>query len=314
MRKFTRIGWLLTTVALCASGASVVLAQTGLSSRQRYDLIIAKWEENQHLGDATSKTITRTGVGAYRYFGEDSAIYVRDTQNAARVVEGANFHAYQALDAMDGLLGWPASDTYSVGNGTGVVTNFEGGDLLFKFGADRAYEIHGCHGHAYRSSSWEYGPLGYPTSDQEEWNGRQRNTFEFGRIYSSPNASDCLRDARTVFNRLRSDAEQFGPTLIGFVRQVSSTHSALDVTIGRGFTPNSLLSIFSVSPDGKQELARNRTVDAQGNVQGFVTVPLQHSLIKKINGVASLQAIDSGGLVVAFPVGANGGSEWNRDF
>lgn len=311
-------------LALAISGCSAAVdeseatedvstAQSALSSAQRMARIDAKRAANSWLGSAVGSHVQHT-AGAHRVYQANRKIYVGDGVNQAFILLGLIDSRYQAKGAQTSALGYPVSDEVAAQNG-GAAQYFTGGYVYWKSGAASAFEITGCSTWGYNSASFEVGPLGYLTSGTDSWNSQLRNTTEFGRVFYKDTGNGCLRDARVVFTSFRSGATYRGPRLFVSVEQASQTQSRLRISGGNGFTPNGSLYIYGNDPLSQVNLEFNRPViDSNGNVSAFTTIAVPHSLIKTINGIASLLVIDSGGRFVSVPATGNGGSPWTGSF
>lgn len=110
---------------------------------------------------------------------ERGAIYLSPS-GVVHEVHGAIYQKYLALGAEAGFLGFPDTDEQSTVFGTGRFNHFQGGSIYWTSDTG-AWEIHG----AIRNKWWQLDGdrsyLGYPISDEEDWNGSVGRISHFQR-------------------------------------------------------------------------------------------------------------------------------------
>jgi uncharacterized protein with LGFP repeats len=99
-----------------------------------------------------------------------------------------------------GFLGAPTSGELPTRDGVGRFTTFQRG-AIYWHPTTGARELHGDIRSRWNALSWEFGPLGYPTTDElPAPDGRGRfNVFQRGSIYWSPTTG-----ARDVYGAIRT--------------------------------------------------------------------------------------------------------------
>jgi uncharacterized protein with LGFP repeats len=141
---------------------------------------------NGVLGLPTSDELT-TGSGNGRYNHFQGGLIVWSPATGAHEVEGAILNEWGATSWDMGFLGYPTSDETTTGSGTGRYNNFQNGVIVWS-AATGAHEVHGAILSEWANLNYDWGLLGYPTSDETttgSGTGRY-NSFQNGLIVWSP--------------------------------------------------------------------------------------------------------------------------------
>ncbi|MFK5160571.1 glucosaminidase domain-containing protein, partial [Propionibacterium freudenreichii] len=102
----------------------------------------------------------------------------------AHVVRGTIGDTYAANGWEWGFLGYPTSSERPVSNG-GVVQDFQNGKIYWSPG-NGAYAIHNAVLTEYQNTGWEWGILGFPTSEEQSLDNGIVQHFQGGLVYWSP--------------------------------------------------------------------------------------------------------------------------------
>jgi hypothetical protein len=182
----------------------------------------------------------------YTGAGNNSSIYYSDNLDQARMVLGYIRGRYLATGAQAGVLGYPTSDENSTGFNTGRYNFFQSGRILWKNGAFDAFETHGGIDAAYARLGMEWGNLGFPQSNEYTSSGRQKNDFEFGKIYrvgsstwpvlTGTNANSKL----VVMNAARLTSGSISQTQLASTGCISAS--------GAGFPPGKTVNVGAATP------------------------------------------------------------------
>ena len=131
----------------------------------------------------TDESATWFGRGRYNAF-ESGSIYWTPT-TGAHDVRGPIRDEWSVLGWEFGFLGYPVTGDSPTFVGNGRFTHFEGGSVYWS-AATGAHEVHGAIREKWSSLGWEFGFLGFPTSDETASAGGGRfNTFAGGSVYWS---------------------------------------------------------------------------------------------------------------------------------
>jgi uncharacterized protein with LGFP repeats len=103
-------------------------------------------------------------------------------------VKGTIGDHYNEAGGAASPLGQPISDELDAANG-GKYQEFEGGVIYFNL-ATGTYTVWGAIREAWEAQGGAGGPLGYPTSDEQDVDGGKLSNFEHGTI--TWNAADGI--------------------------------------------------------------------------------------------------------------------------
>ena len=103
----------------------------------------------------------------------------------AHAVNMRIFEYWAGLNWENGPLGYPVQGHTYV-EGVGDIQAFERGVVFRKLGADRGHHVHGVIGDAYYRRGAETGELGWPVSNEYEYNGGRAQDFENGSLAWHP--------------------------------------------------------------------------------------------------------------------------------
>lgn len=147
-------------------------------------LIRDKWivlgAEKSALGYPTSdEGVAVDGAGRFSHFQRGSIFWHPNT--GAYEVRGAIRAKWSALGWERGFLGYPVTDETGTPDGVGRFNHFQGGSIYWT-ASTNAHEVHGAIRDKWASMGWEKSCLGYPTSDEYDWNGGKRSDFQRGSI------------------------------------------------------------------------------------------------------------------------------------
>ncbi|SCQ57919.1 Large surface protein A [Propionibacterium freudenreichii] len=107
-----------------------------------------------------------------------------NASTGAHVVRGTIGDTYAANGWEWGFLGYPTSSERPVSNG-GVVQDFQNGKIYWSPG-NGAYAIHNAVLTEYQNTGWEWGILGFPTSEEQSLDNGIVQHFQGGPVYWSP--------------------------------------------------------------------------------------------------------------------------------
>lgn len=137
------------------------------------------------LGEPTEPfKVCPDGIGYYRHY-KNGCIYWHPKMGAAAVFEPIR-RKWGELDWERGLLGYPLRDEVQLPNGRCCAFQKEGGYIYHKNGSSDAFVVYGDIGRKYAALGWEQSPLGFPVSDEMDFDNlklRRVSHFESGSIY-----------------------------------------------------------------------------------------------------------------------------------
>lgn len=131
---------------------------------------------------------TADGVGRFAQF-EQGYIYWHPDAGAWAIPMHL-FETYAELGWEAGPLGYPVNHHDVIPNG-GDVQAFQRGVLYRKYG-EAGHFITGAIGNRYRLTGYEAGPLGWPTTNEQQHGGMVWQGFEGGRVAWSPDGTIVL--------------------------------------------------------------------------------------------------------------------------
>jgi uncharacterized protein with LGFP repeats len=136
-------------------------------------------------GAGSQEMETRNGVGRTRDF-QNGSIYWKPGVGAFSIHGGIRLK-WVGLSAEEGFLGFPVTDETGTPDGRGRFNHFEGGSIYWT-PQTAARSVHGAIRDKWASMGWERSSLGYPVSDERDFeNGRGRqSSFEGGAIIWTP--------------------------------------------------------------------------------------------------------------------------------
>jgi hypothetical protein len=162
------------------------------------------------LGAQISGTLpTADGQGVYKSYEHGWVLWRGD--RGALAVYGAIGARWDALGGTAGSYGWPQTDELPTPRGPGRFNHFDGGSIYWSPGTG-AHLVYGAIRDLWASLAWEQGPLGLPTTDEEDVPGApgaRRNGFEGGEITWTPWAG-----ARVTALAVSGDASGPGLTIL----------------------------------------------------------------------------------------------------
>ncbi len=157
------------------------------------------------LGSPTSDEFSAgDGRGRGSHF-EHGEIYW-SPQTGAHEVHGWIVDRWRALGWENRSLGFPTTDEFSVGSGSGQGSHFENGSIYSSPAG--AYAVQGAIRDAWRDTGWEIGPLGFPLTNENDDGIGKVSYFQHGaihwtsaegaRVFISPANPDLLGEADTI--------------------------------------------------------------------------------------------------------------------
>jgi uncharacterized protein with LGFP repeats len=145
--------------------------------------IYGKWSQLgadlSYLGYPTTDELNNQTGGKYSNF-ERGTIFWRPDLGAHNV-QGSIYTKWSQLGADLSYLGYPVSDEGNTATG-GKYNNFERGAIFWKQSIGIAYGVQGAIYNKWVELGADTGCLGYPISDEYDWNGGKRSDFEGGSI------------------------------------------------------------------------------------------------------------------------------------
>lgn len=140
---------------------------------------------------ATNETKTPDGEGRYVKF-EGGYVYWHH-RTGAFAVPNILFSQWGLLKYERGPLGYPAGKYDRLPGGH--VQHFERGTLYLKDGAAQAHFVTGIIGARWAREGYENGPLGWPISNEYDFDGGKAQDFENGKLFWNP--SGAVRELTT---------------------------------------------------------------------------------------------------------------------
>lgn len=119
------------------------------------------------------------GSGRYINFERGSVYY--SPASGAWEVHGPILDKWIALGSVRSELGYPVSDVRVTSDGIGRYSHFQRGTIYWSPWSG-AHEIHGAIRERWFAMSREQSYLGYPTSDEKDYEGGRRSDFQNGTI------------------------------------------------------------------------------------------------------------------------------------
>jgi hypothetical protein len=144
------------------------------------------WETGSLGYPLTRETSTPSKPGAFNTF-QGGSIYW-SPGNGANEIGGLIRDKWANTGWENGVLGFPVTDEFSAGNGSGKGNHFQGGSIYWSPNTG-AHTIWGDIKTQWANSGWENGPLGYPTSDEYDYKNGKRQDFQNGSLAWTPSIS-----------------------------------------------------------------------------------------------------------------------------
>lgn len=284
------------------------------STTTRESSINTKFAANSSLLINSISGFTHFSNGARRdYAGasNNSSIWYSDDTNNSQIVLGKIRGAYLGVSAQAGVLGYPTSDEGNTLFNTGKYNFFQFGRMLWKTGNASAFETHGAIDGLYQKVAMEWGSLGFPTSNEFTSTGRQKNDFEFGKIYWT--SSLGAWPAMTTTAGSSNLTGQNWPRLIS--ASISAQQTLGDGCIsasGAGFPPNTTVFVQTSSAGFGLDGGHSTTTNSSGSFT-FQEVASCTPQIRSNNGITTIVASSASGATVAikgvfFSNGLSGGT------
>ena len=104
----------------------------------------------------------------------------------AHNVQGLIYQKWADNNWERGPLGFPASDEFSAGNGSGKGNHFQNKSSIYWTSGTGAHTVIGEIRDAWEAEGWENGKYGYPTSDAYDFEGGKKQDFQNGAIVVDP--------------------------------------------------------------------------------------------------------------------------------
>lgn len=159
--------------------------------------IRTKWSELGWEGGIcgypiTDEKTTPDGVGRFNHFSKGCSIYWTPSTGAHQV-GGAIRSKWEALGWEGGIIGYPLTDESPAADGVGRYNHFsKNNSSIYYHPATGAWSVMGAIKDKWASLGWEMSCLGYPISDEYDWNGGRRSDFQNGYIfYNGVATSSC---------------------------------------------------------------------------------------------------------------------------
>jgi len=222
-----------------------------------------------------------------------------ETITGAFTVGGLIGVKWNATGGATGPLGNPTSNEGTTLFNTGRYNTFEHGRILWKFNTPEAFETHGQIDATYGQFGWEWGMLGFPTTDEIPNGTRRENRFDRGQIYwkSSTGAWPVISSTGFLITSNEHLKAQGKPTL-SFTFADDQLGACMKNVTGSGFTPGATISFRLNNPDSSTEFLL-KTASSTGTFSFSQSTAgntcIFHSQLKKINGVATVEARDPQG-------------------
>jgi hypothetical protein len=133
------------------------------------------------LGNPNTNVLTTPDrTGRYVHFAGGSIYWT--PQSGAFEVHGDIRARWASVGWETTFLGYPTTDETRTPDGVGRYNHFQGGSIYWtpKTGA---FEVHGAIEGRWAELGWERSFLGYPISNEYDWNGGRRSDFQNGYIW-----------------------------------------------------------------------------------------------------------------------------------
>ena len=150
------------------------------------------------FGNATNTELPALNGGRWQPFAKGSSIYWhRDVSGGhANQIGGLIRDKWGELGYDGGSLGYPTTRERPT-RVPGRFNHFQGGSVYWST-ATGAHSVWGEIRDSWAISDWEAGPLGFPTSDEYDYNGGKRQDFQGGHIsWNAMDVEDGLTDDTT---------------------------------------------------------------------------------------------------------------------
>lgn len=154
------------------------------------------WETGTLGYPLTRETSTPSKPGAFNTFQGGSIYWSAAT--GANEIGGLIRDKWAGLGWENGALGFPASDEFTAGGGSGKGNHFEGGSVYWS-PSTGAHAVWGDIRNQWSARGWENGDLGYPTSDEYDYQGGKRQDFEHGWLTWNAGQSNYNRQAAVAY-------------------------------------------------------------------------------------------------------------------
>jgi uncharacterized protein with LGFP repeats len=148
-----------------------------------------KWRELPWIGGpvdegaGSGEMAMPDGRGRARDF-EHGSIYWTP-QTGAHEVHGDIRVKWSQLGGTSRFLGYPQTDETGCPDGQGRFNHFEGGSIYWRSDIG-PHEVHGAIRDLWAQMGWERGRLGYPLSDEHNFQSGRASTFQHGTITWTP--------------------------------------------------------------------------------------------------------------------------------
>ncbi|WTW95536.1 PQQ-dependent sugar dehydrogenase [Streptomycetaceae bacterium NBC_01309] len=153
----------------------------------------------------TDELTTADGVGRYNNFEYGASTYWTP-QTGAHTVHGAIYTKWAQLGLERGPMGYPTTDELGTSKPGGRYNNFQNGPITWS-GWTGAHAVYGAILGKYGELKWDWGVLGFPTTDELPTGrpGGRFNEFEGGTIVWSPGTG-----AQMVMGSIRTKWGEYG--------------------------------------------------------------------------------------------------------
>ena len=134
------------------------------------------------LGERVTKgelTCGQDGKGRFAQF-QNGYIYWSE-KTGARAVPARIFQYWASMNWENGPLGYPIKNHAYI-EGVGDIQAFQGGVVFRRLGEDPGHHVHGVIGDSYYARKAEAGDLGWPTSNEVDYDGGRKQSFERGSL------------------------------------------------------------------------------------------------------------------------------------
>lgn len=149
--------------------------QIGGKIREKWELL--NWEHG-FLQYPTTRESQANG-GRFNHF-EGGSIYWSGSTGAQQV-GGLIRDKWASMGWENGKLGFPTTDEFNAGGGSGRGNHFQGGSVYYS-PQGGTHPVWGAIRDQWMASGWENGQYGYPTSDEYDYLGGKAQDFQNGKI------------------------------------------------------------------------------------------------------------------------------------